>query len=107
MAKPGGTPPTPPRRTTPYPHHRKGPKYQKWRDSVYTMWGRTCHLCGHEGADSIDHLTPLSVWPDQPLDPLLSRPAHGIKGCPVCKVKCNQARGTAIMKPNYEGPVQW
>jgi hypothetical protein len=72
---------------------RSGKAWTAWRGGVFAMWGDQCHLCGHEGADSADHLVPLSVWGNQPYDARLSRPAHGIAGCPTCKVKCNSSRG--------------
>lgn len=59
------------------------------------MWGTLCHICGHEGATTADHLIPLAVWPEQPLDPKLSRPAHGTGNpCPTCDRLCNQEKGT-------------
>lgn len=103
------TPPTPPdQEKIPPPYqHRRGRVAARFKRRVYAMWGRTCHLCGHGGADSVDHLIPLSVWPDQPLDATLARPAHGVDGCPTCGVKCNQVRGASLLKPAYEGPLQW
>lgn len=72
---------------------RRGKVWSTWRASVFAMWGDMCHLCDHGGADSADHLVPLSVWGNQPYDARISRPAHGIAGCPTCKVKCNSSRG--------------
>jgi hypothetical protein len=86
---------------TPLPHvppmWRRGKWYEAWRRAVRERWGTVCHLCGHEGADSADHLVPLSVWGNQPYDPALSRMAHGIGGCPTCKLKCNSSRGNKAM----------
>lgn len=87
---------------------RQGPRADRWRKKVFEMWGRTCHLCNHPGADSADHLVPLAVWVNQPYDPRISRPAHGVAGCPTCKVKCNSSRGhraLAITIGNYKPPV--
>jgi hypothetical protein len=72
---------------------RRGDKYAAWRIQVHAMWGTTCHLCGHGGAHTADHLIPLSVWSNQPYSPHLSRPAHGVDGCPTCHVPCNSSRG--------------
>lgn len=89
---------------------RRGYPYLAWQRGVIEMWGTVCHLCGHEGAYSADHLIPLSVWSNQPYEPMLSRPAHGVKqpdggeGCPTCHVKCNSSRGNralAIEIANY------
>lgn len=90
-----------------YTPHRGGRPYTRFCRAVYLMWGRTCHLCGHPGADSVDHLIPLSVWPDQPLDPTQARPAHGVAGCPTCGVKCNQSRGAAPLEDEYTPKLEW
>lgn len=91
--------------------HRSGRPYQRWKKAIREMWGDTCHLCGHAGARTADHLTPLSEWPDQPLDPKLSRPAHGTGNeCPTCGQRCNQKRGTAPIEEDtddYEPPLAW
>lgn len=67
---------------------------------MYAMYGDICHLCGHSGAGEVDHLTPLSLDPTQPIDPSLWRPAHGSNApCPQCPTHegkprcCNQERG--------------
>lgn len=78
---------------------RHGPAWQSWRHRVHSMWGYTCHLCGHGEAYTADHIVPLSIWSNQPYDARLARPAHGviqpngIEGCPTCHVKCNSSRG--------------
>jgi hypothetical protein len=93
---------------------RRGPRYIAWKPQVFDMWGNTCHLCGHDEAYSADHLVPLSVWPNQPYDPHLSRPAHGVKqpdggeGCPTCHVKCNSSRGNRSLAnqiANYQPAI--
>jgi 5-methylcytosine-specific restriction endonuclease McrA len=69
---------------------------------MHAIYGHTCHLCGHEGAHDADHLVPISVDPEQPIDPHTMRPAHGVRGCPVCGRKCNQERGNrnlSMFKP--------
>lgn len=88
--------------------HRGGRPYTRWKKAVRDMWGTTCHICGHGGAYTADHLTPLAIWPDQPLDPKLARPAHGTGNeCPECGERCNQKRGVktieaARMADDYE-----
>lgn len=87
---------------------RAGPSANKWRAEAYRMWGHKCHICGHGDADSIDHLVPLSQWGNQPYDARLSRPAHGVAGCPTCRVKCNSSRGNrdfAISIRDYKPPL--
>lgn len=76
-------------------NHRGGRPYTRAKQRMHEIYGYTCHLCGHPGAGESDHLIPLAVWPDQPLDPELMRPAHGSNyPCPVCGRRCNQERGT-------------
>jgi 5-methylcytosine-specific restriction endonuclease McrA len=87
---------------------RQGVRANAWRKAVFAMWGRECHLCKHQGADSADHLVPLAVWGNQPYDARISRPAHGVAGCPICKIKCNSSRGNralAIEIGNYQPPI--
>jgi hypothetical protein len=60
-----------------------------------------CHLCGHPGARTADHLISVRDWPPGVPgvnDPANLIPAHGMKGrirnaCPVCGLLCNQVRG--------------
>lgn len=94
---------------------RRGPYYAQWRIQVHAMWGDLCHICGHPEAHSADHLVPLSVWPNQPYEPMLARPAHGViqpdgtEGCPTCYVKCNSSRGNrqlANLIRNYKPTIQ-
>lgn len=50
-----------------------------------------CHLCGHEGADTADHIIPVSHGGEvYDLDNLM--PAHHAP-CPTCGVPCNRVRG--------------
>lgn len=90
------------------PCWRRGAGYEIWRAQVREMWGTVCHLCGHEEAHTADHLVPLSKWGNQPYDPRLSRPAHGVEGCPTCEVKCNSSRGNRLIANairDYKPPV--
>lgn len=67
-----------------------------------------CHLCGHYGARTADHIIPARDWPRGPdgrhlpgLDDVSNlAPAHGTIGntgqvnrCPDCGRVCNQSRG--------------
>lgn len=102
-----------PRDLTPLPRvprvWRAGVKWRVWRDGVFALYGSQCHLCGHPDADSADHLVPLSVWGNQPYDPRLSRPAHGVAGCETCGLKCNSSRGNKLWaqhESQYQGAVR-
>lgn len=87
--------------------HRSGHRYRTARTQMFQMFGTVCHLCGHEGADSADHLEPVSLNPQQPVDPNLMRPAHGVEGCPTCGRKCNQERGNRGGIPQLKTSQQW
>lgn len=87
---------------------RRGPRYVAWRKGVHERYGYICHLCKHDNAHTADHLIPLSLWSNQPYNPQLARPAHGVEGCPTCGIKCNSSRGNrqlAIAIGNYQPPV--
>jgi 5-methylcytosine-specific restriction endonuclease McrA len=51
-----------------------------------------CIVCGHDGADAVDHVHPVSKGGAR-LDPDNLAPIHGNAGCPVCLRKCNNEKG--------------
>lgn len=54
-----------------------------------------CHICGHDGADAVDHIIPLARGGS---DDLTNKaPAHHNQPCPTCKIKCNRVKGTKIV----------
>jgi len=61
--------------------------------------GPICWLCGHPGSDSLDHVLSASLFPDLRADPSNWRPAHGVRGCPTCGVKCQQVKGNKLTMP--------
>lgn len=64
----------------------KNPGRLKYRDPAYKAMyrGGRCWLCGHLGADTLDHVVPVSKGGTN--DPDNLRPAHRA---------CNSARGNA------------
>ncbi|WP_204045700.1 hypothetical protein [Acrocarpospora phusangensis] len=81
---------------------------------MFLIYGRVCWICGHEGAGQADHLVPISIDEDQPIDPHAMRPAHGSSApCPVCKGrdgsprKCNQERGNRPVPTPLKTSQEW
>lgn len=75
---------------------------------MFAIYGRTCIHCGHGDSNDADHVIPLFVWPDQPIDPHGMRPAHGSKDpCPTCGRSCNQERGIKPLGTAYEPVLSW
>lgn len=70
-----------------------GRRAQRFTRLVLAVYGDVCHLCGHAGADSADHLQTRSARPDLIYSIDNARPAHHL-ACPICGVRCNSRRGT-------------
>lgn len=71
-----------------------GRRAQAWVAAVLAEYGDTCHLCGHGGADSGDHLVPRSdPTRGQALQYVVAngRPVHH-QPCPTCHRTCNISR---------------
>ena len=79
-----------------------------------------CWLCGHPGADQIDHDPPVSKAPWLAYDRAHWRPAHGVRGCPLCPPtvssdkrrhgqprRCNQAKGDRPAQPSSPRSRRW
>ncbi|MEU9654834.1 HNH endonuclease [Streptomyces chartreusis] len=69
-------------------------RYRQARAQVLST-SDTCIWCGHPGADSADHIIPVSKGGDPyALDNL--GPIHGVKGCGSCGRKCNNDKGDKL-----------
>jgi len=61
-----------------------------------------CHICGHEGADAVDHVVPLNPRPGSPVgneSPDNLRPAHHDVECPTCGRRCNREKSNKAWAP--------
>jgi hypothetical protein len=88
------------------------PKYGRvWRQrivpAVLRRDARICHICGHSGADTADHLFPVAEMNDEQFKKLMMDPANlkaaHHKACEICSalaadrgfgpIRCNPLRG--------------
>lgn len=80
---------------------RNGRPWRRNRATVLQA-STTCWLCGHDGADSADHLIPRAICLATGQTHLLNAisnlaPAHH-QPCPTCGQRCNRKRGTGVPK---------
>ena len=61
-----------------------GRKVYAFTALVLATYGTDCHLCERPGADSVDHIIPVSIDPNQEWALANARPAHR---------SCNYSRG--------------
>lgn len=76
---------------------RTGRRWRNARAEILAV-SRICHICGHDGANDVDH-HPIPLWRVDrlgldPCDLANLRPAHGANSrCPVCGSCCNSVKG--------------
>ena len=58
---------------------------------------RVCHLCGHDGADAVDHIVPKSRGGGE--ESSNKAPAHHFVPCPTCGIKCNRVKFNKLLAP--------
>lgn len=80
-------------------------RWRKLRAAVLAQSDR-CHICGHPGSQSVDHLEARADAPWRALDPSNVAPAHGVQGCPTCGRRCNQERGTGRRRRGQAAPFR-
>lgn len=79
-----------------------------------------CWICGHPGADQIDHYIPVSKAPWLAMVVSNWRAVHGVNGCPLCPLtvssdrrrhgktrKCNQSKGNRMVLPDRPTSREW
>ena len=87
-------------------HHKRmsGRKRQE-RNRRILAASDVCHICGHPGSDSVDHVKALARAADEAealrldTDPSNLRPAHHDVPCPTCGERCNRAKGDKAWAP--------
>jgi 5-methylcytosine-specific restriction endonuclease McrA len=70
-------------------------EYRKTRARILAT-SDICILCGHSGADAVDHVIPVTRGGAR-LDPANMAPIHGVDGCLVCMRKCNSEKGDKLL----------
>lgn len=53
-----------------------GKRVAAFNAAMFDRYGRHCHLCGGYGADTADHIKPVSTHPELRWDLANVRPAH-------------------------------
>jgi len=77
--------------------HPSGREWNRKKANVISYYGGICGQCDHPGATQVDHVKAYAEGGDDSVGNL--RPVHGSSGsqknpCPVCKLNCNQIRGS-------------
>lgn len=57
-----------------------------------------CHICGHPGADAVDHVKAFARGGSD-TDPTNLKPAHHDVPCAVCGERCNRAKSDKDFAP--------
>lgn len=72
--------------------------WQKLRREAFALYGTWCWWCGQPGADTIDHLDPVSRVGARLPHITRVRPAHG---------RCNSSRGNKPVESRSPRSEQW
>lgn len=78
-------------------HQRMHGRARQRRNRRILAASDVCHICGHAGADEVDHVVALARGGSEDASNL--RPAHGQVACPTCGVKCNRVKGAKVFAP--------
>jgi 5-methylcytosine-specific restriction endonuclease McrA len=77
--------------------HRTNTRAQRRANKNILAASDVCHLCGHPGADAVDHKIPLARGGTDTLDN--KGPAHHDVPCPTCGHRCNREKGARLVAP--------
>lgn len=70
-----------------------------WRRLKTSVLAHTtiCHICGHDGSDTADHIIPIEKGGTN--HPTNLKPAHHDNPCPTCGHKCNREKSNKHHAP--------
>lgn len=69
---------------------RQNTRAKRARNQRILAASDVCHVCGHPGADAVDHVVPIARGGTDTMDNL--RPAHHTEACETCGRKCNREK---------------
>jgi len=78
-------------------HQRMSGSARQRRNRAILAACDVCHICGHTGADEVDHVVALARGGSEERGNL--RPAHGAKPCETCGKQCNRSKGAKEFAP--------
>jgi 5-methylcytosine-specific restriction endonuclease McrA len=78
-------------------HGRKGRPWRRLRAEVLAS-SDVCWLCGLPGANTVDHVLPLSQFPELAHDRSNLAPAHH---------RCNSSKGASTMRTPTAASRRW
>lgn len=81
---------------------RMGGRKRQARNARILAASDVCHICGHGGADAVDHVVPLhprAGGMQGTEDAANLRPAHHDTSCPTCGRKCNREKANKAWAP--------
>ncbi len=78
-------------------HKRMSGGARQKRNRMILAKSDVCHICGHPGADAVDHVTALARGGSDD-DPDNLMPAHH-QPCPTCNHRCNLEKGDRAWAP--------
>jgi 5-methylcytosine-specific restriction endonuclease McrA len=72
----------------------RGRSTRRWRKlrAAVLADSTVCVVCGHGGADAVDHLEARAVRPELAESRSNLGAIHGADGCPTCLRKCNSEK---------------
>lgn len=76
---------------------RMGGRKRQERNARILSASNVCHICGHGGADAVDHVIALARGGTEDMSNL--RPAHHDVPCPDCGKRCNREKADKPWAP--------